>query len=419
MDRIIKKKKFTGKRIFLISGIVGVVMLLVWLVASAGKSQLNVNAEHLIVSEVAKGPFREFIPVNGIVLPVTTIYLDAAEGGQVEELLVEDGAQVTKGQPILKLVNTDLELSLANQETAVFQVFTQMQNTRNNSTQNTIGIQNRMADVEHDLQEAERLYKLNKTLYENKAIALQEFKTVENNYNYQVKRGRLTIETLKQDSISGSQELKQMKETYDRLNRTLLLMRKKVDDLIVKAPVDGQLTSLDAEIGQSKNKGQRLGQVDVMNAFKVRAEIDEHYISRIFTGLKGEFSSGNQTYTIVIKKVYTQVSNGKFQVDLAFEKNIPDGIRRGQTFQVRLTLSDETTAVLLPKGGFFQETGGTWIFKLAPSGNTAFRTEIQLGRQNPEYYEVLGGLEPGDRVITSGYDSYEKTDEIILNKESK
>src|SRR6218665_1056269 len=249
MDRVIEKKRFSRKNILIGGGIVLFLVFVLFIAFTSHKSKLNVNSEHLTVSEVVKGPFREFIPVNGIVLPVTTIYLDAAEGGQVEELLVEDGAQVTKGQPILKLINTDLELSLANQETAVFQVFTQMQNTRNNSTQNTIGIQNRMADVEHDLQEAERLYKLNKTLYENKAIALQEFKTVENNYNYQVKRGKLTLETLKQDSISGSQELKQMKETYDRLNRTLQLMRKKVDDLVVKAPVDGQLTSLDAEIG--------------------------------------------------------------------------------------------------------------------------------------------------------------------------
>jgi len=417
MDRVITKKRFPKKRILLVSGVGIFIIALVLIVTGAGKNKLNVNAEHITVSEITKGAFREFIPVNVVVLPVTTIYLDATEGGQVDELLVEDGATVKKGQPILKLVNTDLELSLANQETAVFQVFTQMQNTHNNSTQNTIRIRNQMADVEHDLAEAERQYNINKTLYEKNVIALQEFKPIENNYNYQVKRGKLTMETLRQDSLSGTQELKQMKESYERLNRTLELMRKKVEDLVVKAPVDGQLTSLDAEIGQSKNKGQRLGQVDVLHAFKARAEIDEHYISRIFTGLTGEFDIANVAYKVTIKKVYTQVSNGKFQVDMSFEGKLPEGIRRGQTLQIRLTLSDETTAILLPKGGFFQETGGNWIFKITASGNTAYKAEIQLGRQNPDYYEVLGGLQPGDKVITSGYENYAKTDEIILKKQ--
>lgn len=416
MDRVIEKKKFSKKNILIGSSAVVLLLLVLGMVFSSHKSKLNVNPEHLTVSEVIKGPFREFIPVNGVVMPITTIYLDATEGGQVEELLVEDGAMVKKGQPILKLANTDLELSLANQETAVFQVFTQMQNTRNNSTQNTIRMLNQMADVERDLMEADRIYQVNTSLYSNSAIALQEFRASENNYNYQVKRKKLTLATLKQDSISMSQELRQMKESYDRLNNTLQLMRKKVEDLVVKAPVDGQLTSLDAEPGQSKNKGQRLGQVDVTNAFKARAEIDEHYISRIFTGLNGEFGISGATYHLKIKKVYTQVSGGRFQVDMAFEGKVPEGIRRGQTLQIRLALSDETQAVLLPKGGFYQETGGNWIFRLAQSGNTAYKADIQLGRQNPEYYEVLGGLEPGDKVVTSGYENYGKTDEIVLKK---
>ncbi len=417
MDRVIEKKRFSKKNILIATGILLFLVFVISIAFTANKSKLNVNSEHLTVSEVTKGSFREFIPVNGVVMPITTIYLDATEGGQVEELLAEDGAMVKKGQPILKLVNTDLELSLANQETAVFQVFTQMQNTRNNSTQNTIRMLNQLADVERDVMEAERVYTMNKSLFENSAIALQEFKSSENNYNYQVKRKKLTLATLRQDSISIGQELKQMQESYARLNNTLQLMRKKVEDLVVKAPADGQLTSLDAEIGQSKNKGQRLGQVDVTNAFKARADIDEHYISRIFTDLTGEFSISTSTYKLKIKKVYTQVSNGKFQVDMGFDGKVPDGIRRGQTLQVRLALSDETQAILLPKGGFYQETGGNWIFKLAQSGNTAFKTEIQLGRQNPEYYEVLGGLEPGDKVITSGYENYGKTDEIVLKKE--
>ena len=415
MDRVVPKKMFSKKRVLYIFGATSIaIMIALSFVFASGKSRLNVNSEHITVSEVRKGTFQEFIPVNGMVMPITTIYLDATEGGRVDELFVEDGAVVKKGQPILKLINTDLELSLANQETAVFQVFTQMQNTRNNSTQNTIRMRNQLADVEFGMIEAERQHTLNKRLYDSSVISFQEYKTIQNNYNYQKQRKKLTLETLNQDSISSSQELKQMKETYERLNSTLQLMRKKVDDLIVKAPVDGQLTSLDAEIGQSKNKGQRLGQVDVITGFKARADIDEHYISRIFIGLTGDFNISSDTFQLKIKKVYTQVSNGKFQVDMQFEGKTPVGIRRGQTLQVRLALSAETTALLLPKGGFFQETGGNWIFKLAQSGTTAFKIDIQLGRQNPEYYEVLGGLLPGDKVITSGYENYGKTDEIIL-----
>lgn len=417
MDRIVQKKKFSKTRIIYLSVGVLLAVIIIYSLFNSGKSRLNVNAEHITISEVIKGPFKEFIPVNGFVLPVTTIYLDATEGGRVEEIYAEDGSVMKKDQPVLKLENTDLELSLANQETAVFEVLTQMQNTRNNSQQNTIRMLDQMAMVDHDFTEAERLYNINKKLYDNGAIALQDFKNIENNYKYQQKRKKLTEETLQQDSISVAQQLKQMKESYDRLNNTLQLMRRKVNDLVVKAPVDGQLTSLDAEIGQSKNKGQRLGQVDVLTGFKIRADIDEHYISRIFTGLAGEFTIGETTYPVKIKKVYTQVTGGKFQVDMTFEGKAPQGIRRGQTLQIRLALSDETTAVLLPKGGFFQETGGNWVFKLAQSGNTAYKADVQLGRQNPDYYEVIGGLQPGDKVITSGYDNYGKTDEIVLKKE--
>jgi HlyD family secretion protein len=418
MDRVIQQKRFTKKRILLIAGIAAFMLFVVFgVLVNVGKSRLNVNMEHITISEVSRGPFQEFIPVNGVVLPVTTIYLDALEGGRVDEIFVEDGAMMKKDQPLLRLKNTDLELSLANQETAVFDVLTQMQNTRNNSQQNSIRILNQVADVDNDLKEAERMYKMNQQLYKDSVIPRQEMLSTENKYNYQLTRKKLTMETLKQDTVSVSLQLSQMKESYSRLNNTLQLMRKKVEDLVVKAPVDGQLTSLDAEVGQLKNKGERLGQIDVLTGFKVRADIDEHYISRIFTGLKGEFMISNDTFHVEIKKVYTQVSNGRFQVDMQFTGKIPQGIRRGQTLQVRLALSDETTAILLPKGGFFQETGGNWIFKVAKSGASAFKTDLQLGRQNPEYYEVLSGLQPGDKVITSSYENYSQMEELILKKQ--
>jgi len=418
VDRVIEKKTWTKKRILTIAGIVAIIVLIGGsYYFTSGKSRLNVDTERITISEIKNGSFQEFIPVNGVVLPITTIYLDAVEGGRVEEKFVEDGAIMHKGQPILKLANTDLELSLSNQETSVFNVLTQMQLTRNNAEQNTIRQLNQMAEVDNALIEAERVYKLNKHLFEEKAIGSQELKSSENNHTYQLERKKLTEETLKKDKSSGKQQVSQMGQSYSRMQNALALMRRKVGDLIVRAPVDGQLTSLDAEIGQQKNKGERLGQIDVVSGFKVRADIDEHYISRIFTGLMGEFTLSNKTYKLKINKVYTQVTNGRFQVDMVFMDAVPQGIRRGQTLQVRLALGDETKAVLLVKGGFFQQTGGNWIFKVADNGKMAYKVDIQLGRQNPDYYEVLQGLKPGDKVVTSSYENYGTMQELVLKKE--
>lgn len=417
VDRVIAKKKWTTKRLLTIGGILAVAALIAGsFYFTSGKSRLNVNTERITISEVRKGTFQEFIPVNGIVLPITTIYLDAQEGGRVEEKYVEDGTVMKKGQPILRLSNTDLALSLVNQETSVYNLLTQMQIANNAAQQNTVTKLNQLTDVENTLKEAERIYTLNKKLYAEKVIGQQEFKQSENAYTYQIQKKKLTDQILQADSLSTKQSVEQARELYQRSQSTLDLTRKKVGDLIVRAPVDGQLTSLDAEVGQNKNKGERLGQLDVMSGFKVRADIDEHYISRIFIGLMGEFTFANKDYKLKIIKVFTQVTNGRFQVDLEFVGDVPQGIRRGQTLQIRLTLSDETQAILLARGGFHQQTGGNWVFKLAPDGTTAYRVDIQLGRQNPDYYEVTKGLNPGDKVITSSYENYEKIQELVLKK---
>jgi HlyD family secretion protein len=417
MDRAIEKKTWTTKRILTIIGSLGIVGLIAGsYYASTGNRKLNVDTERITISEIKQGTFQEFIPVNGVVLPLTTIYLDAIEGGRVEEKFVEDGAMMKRNQPILRLSNTDLELSLANQETQVFNVLTQMNISKNAATQNTIRQLNQLADVENALAEAERIYNLNKTLHEQGVMGVQEFKQAENNYTYQVRRKKLTEDILKQDSEQVNLMTQQDKESLQKMQNTLGLMRRKVGDLIVRSPIDGQLTSLDAEIGQSINRGVRLGQIDVTTGFKVRVDIDEHYISRIYTDLMGEFTFAGKEYKLKIKKVYTQVTNGRFQVDMEFTDKIPEGIRRGQTLQIRLALSDETTALLLPKGGFYQQTGGNWIFKVAENGDVAFKADVQLGRQNPEYYEVLQGLKVGDKVVTSSYENYDNMQELVLNK---
>lgn len=381
---------------------------------TSGNSKLNVEADRISIVEVKEDTFQEFIPINGTVLPINSIYLDAAVGGRVEEKYVEDGAVLKKGDPIMRLSNTDQELSLVQQETQVLNLLTQAQIASTSAEQVSINNRNQMAEVEQAYREAERVYRLNKTLYAEKAIGSQEFEKSTNDYNYQKQRVTLTKQILRQDSISRGQKAHQDGQTFQRTQSALNLMRQKVGDLIVRSPVDGQLTSFDAEIGQNKNVGERLGQLDVLTGFKIRAEIDEHYINRIFSDQVGQFTISGKTYRLKIKKVYTQVTNGRFQVDMEFVDERPKGIRRGQTLQIRLALSEETKALLLAKGGFYQQTGGNWIFKLDKNGHTAYRVDIQLGRQNPEYYEILKGLQPGDKVIVSSYESYDKIQELSI-----
>ncbi len=415
MDIPLKKKRFTPKKIAIIGGTVLIIALIIFvLISSTGNSKLNIEKERISISEVKKGIFQENIPVNGAVLPIKTIYLDAIEGGRVEEKFVEDGAMMKEGEPILRLSNTDLELSLVNQETSVYDLLTQMQISQTAARQNTINRLNQLTDVQNSLKEADRVYNLNNRLFEKGAIGKQEYLASQNNYNYQNERMKLAKEVMEQDSIATKQEITQSRESYQRTQKALELMQKKVEDLVVRAPIDGQLTSLDAEIGESKTKGERLGQLDVLSGYKIRAEIDEHYISRIVTGQEGTFTSNGEEVFLEITKVYTQVNNGRFQVDMEFKNEEPKDLRRGQTFQIRLALSQEKEAVLIPKGGFFQQTGGNWIFKVSEDGKTAYKTPIQLGSQNTEYYEVLEGIEPGDRVITSSYSNFGDIEELIL-----
>jgi len=417
VDRKIERKGLSRKKLIgIVAAALAILVIAASLFFTSSKGRLNVSRERITISEVKSGPFQEFIPVNGLTLPLTTIYLDAVEGGRVEEKLAEDGAFVRKGQPILRLSNTDIELSLVNQQTSVYNLLTQMQISRNAAQQNTVNKLNQMTDVESQLKEARRIYDLNQYLYKEKAIGLQELKQSENNYQYLAEKRKLTQQLLKQDSASNLQQVAQARQSFQGSQNALDVMRKKVGDLIVRAPVDGQLTALDAEIGQSKTKGERLGQIDVTSGFKVRADIDEHYLSRIAIGLQGSTMIDNKQYNLTVSKVYSQVAAGRFQVDMQFAGTPPDGIRRGQTLQIRLALSDASPAVLLSKGGFFQQTGGNWVFKLDRDGGAAYKVDVQLGRQNPDYYEVISGLKPGDQVVTSSYESFGNMQELEIKK---
>ena len=417
MDRVIEKKTWNTKRILTIAGIAGIVLLIGGSIYfTSGKSKLDVDTERITISEIKKGPFQEFIPVNGVVMPLTTIYIDATDGGRVEEKYVEDGALVKKGDPILRLSNTDLELSLANEQTSVYANQTQMQISHTQAQQSTIGKLTSMEDVDVQLKEAERIYKLDKDLYAKKAIGSQEMETATHQYNYNLAKWKLSKKILQQDTLSVKQQDKQNLEQYSQMKNTLDLLRKKVDALTVRAPVDGQLTNFDAEIGQNKNKGEHLGQLDVLSGFKVRCGIEEHYLSRVFTGLKAHFDFAGKTYQLIVKKVFSNIVNGQFNVDMAFVGETAKGIKKGQTLQVYLNLSEETTALLLPKGGFFQQTGGNWIFKVSADGKKAYKVDIQINRQSPDYFELTSGLQPGDKVITSSYETYGDIQELVLKK---
>ena len=419
MDRLIEKKKWTKKRIMLIiGGFFFTALLVVSAFSVTGKSKLNVDSERMTTAEVKFATFREFIPVTGIVQPISTIFLDLQEGGRVEEIFVEDGAMLAAGQPILRLKNTDLEMSMVTHEATVLNVLVQAQISQNNSRQNTINKQTTLVDMDNQLREAKRIYDLYVGLYESKAIAYQEFQEAKNRYDHALERRTLALEVLKQDSIAVQQQMEQLNLTNQGSQNSLELMRRKFADLTVCAPVEGQLTSLDAEIGESKNKSQRIGQVDVLSGFKVRVDVDEHYISRIYAGLEGQYRRGDSTYTLKIQKIYTQVTSGRFAVDMVFEGGIPENIRRGQSLQIRIALSDETETLIIPRGGFFQQTGGNWIFKMSKDGGKAYRASVRIGRQNPDYYEVLEGLEAGDRVVVNSYENYGDIQELVI-KNSK
>ncbi len=418
VDIVRPKKRWSTKRLMTIGGIAALVLLIAAsFYFTSGKSKLNVDLERITISTITKAPFQESIPENGTVMPLTTIYLIAQDGGRVEQKYVEDGAILKAGDPILRLSNPNVEYQLAGQVTSVSTMLAQMQLSRVTADQNTVNKLTAVADQRALYIEAKRVYDLDVKLYAQKAIGSQEYQSAVNNYYYYRTKDSLQNQILKSDSLSRTSQEKQDQESLAGAKNTLSILKKKVDGLVIRAPRDGQLTSLDAEVGQARTEGYALGQLDVLDGFKVRLQdVDEHYINRVFTGQTGTFSFNDTTYTLKIVKVFTQIVNGRFMVDMNFVGKVPHGIRKGQTLQITLALSDETTAVLVPKGGFYQQTGGNWIFKVSADGKTAYRVDIQLGRMSTDFYEVLSGLQPGDKVVTSSYENYGTMQELVLKK---
>ena len=419
MDRIIEKKTWNTKRLLTIGGIAAIVLLIAGAIYStSGKSKLDVDTDRLTISEIKRGPFQEIIPINGVVYPLTTIYLDATDGGRVEQKYVEDGALLKKGDPILRLSDPSLELALSGQQTQVTAQQIQMQIADNAAQQNTIQKLTNMADIENTYRDAERVYKLDKDLYAKKAIGLQEYQIAVNTYQYQLEKRKLTRQILSQDTVTVRQQDAQAKQQIAQMRDALKVIQEEVNNLIVRAPIDGQLTSLDAEVGQSKNKGDHLAQIDGLSGLQIKADVEEHYIQKVHPGLNAYYvDQDNNNYKLIVKKVDVSVkTTGTFEVDMVFVGPTPKDLRKGQTLQIRLAFSDEVPALLLPKGGFYQQTGGNWIFKLSKDGKTAYKTNIQINRQSPDYYELTSGLQEGDKVITSSYETYGDIQELVLKK---
>ena len=415
MDRKIEKKKWPPKKIIGISIIALFVFVVIYsFIFGDSSSKLNVNTEKITIATVTRGDFQEFIPVTGTVIPFKTIYLDATEGGRVETIFLEAGSYVNAGDKILKLANTNLLLDIMYREAQLFEQSNNLRNTRLLMEQNSLTLRRDLIELNYQIQHQKRIYDRNKELVKKNLIAQHEYEQAKDEYEYLLKRKDITIETQRQDSIFRQIQIKQLEASLKRMHANLSIVKQKQENLVLKAPVTGHLTSLNAERGESKSPGERLGQIDILEGFKVRAAIDEHYIVRIEIGRYGTFDFANKTYQLIVKKIYPEVREGRFEVDLEFEDETPDGIRRGQTLHIRLELGDLSEAVLLPRGGFYQKTGGQWVYILDKSETYATKRSIKLGRQNPQVFEVLEGLKPGERVITSSYDSFGDIDKLIL-----
>ena len=416
IDRTIEKRWWTPGRMALIAGfLVFAAFIAYGLRSTAGGQRLNVDREKITVAAVTDGPFQELISVTGSVLPRTTVYLDAVEGGRIEEVFVPEGAQVEEGQPLLRLSNNNLQLSLLNAEAQRIEQRDRLQNTRFNMEVNSLNLRQDLAQMNYQIQRLGKQHERQQELYEKQLVSEQDFELVRDEYDYYLRRRDLTLAAFQQDSLRMESQIAQMESALERMERNFQVIQDNLENLVVRAPVSGQLSMLDAEVGQIRSSGSRLGQIDVLDGFRVRAQIDEFYITRVHRDQRARGEVGGIAYDLIARRVYPEVRDGRFEVDFEFDGQPPGGIRRGQTLRFRLEMSDPAQAVMVPRGGFYQATGGNWIYVLTPSGNEAVRRYIQLGRQNPTHFEVLAGLEAGEEVVTSSYDTFGDADRLVFD----
>jgi HlyD family secretion protein len=415
MDKPLKKKRWTPRVItFLALGILFTGFVVYTVVLGDTRQTLNIERDKITISSVEKGVFQEFIPVTGTVQPQRTIYLDAIEGGRVENVFAEAGAMLQAGDPIVLLKNSTMVLDAVNREAQMLDQMNNLQNSRVAMEQTRLTLKNQLIDLENQLANARRVYDQNKQLIEKQLVSREEFERAHDNYEFLRKRLAITTETAHNDSIVRLAQVRQLERSTSRLESNFGVVKQNLDDMLVRAPIAGQLTSLNCEIGEAKTGGQRLGQIDVVDAFKVRVPVDEFYLVRVNVGQTGQCEIAGKTYRLTIRKVFSEVKSGRFEVDMYFDGTVPDGVKRGQSLQIRLELGSEEQALLLARGGFYQKTGGQWAYVVDAGGKQATKRQIRLGRQNPNTFEVLDGLVAGERVITSGYDAYGEAEKLVL-----
>lgn len=414
MDKKIEKKTWTVKRITTYAGIALFTVFIGYqFIFADRRSKLRIERDKITISEVRRGVFQEFIPQTGTVEPSRTVYLDAVEGGTIKRVVAESGAMLKKGDVILELSNLNRELAVLQQEAQLNESITRQRDTRLAITRNDLEQRQTLALIDNQLQILEPQYQRQKQLFEKKLISKQEFEKTEADYKYNLERRRITYEVYKNDSLDRIRQLRELSYSERKMTESLEGVGKILDNLIIRAPIDGQLSHPPLDPGQNVNIGQRLGWIDIVGSYKVRVPIDELYLPRISEGLQATTSFNNKDYILEITYVYPGVTNGRFEVDMNFVGEEPQGIRRGQSLRLRIQLGQSSEELLLPVGGFYKDTGGNWVYVL--EGDQAVKREIKLGRKNTENFEVLEGLKPGDRVITSSYENFGDNEVLLLN----
>ena len=415
MDRIIEKTK--AQRLMKYwPYAVGCFLLLAigsWLIFGNHATTLKVNQDELTIGDVQRAEFKDYVRTNGQVMPIQVVQISPEEGGIVVERVAEEGAMVKKGDVIVRLSNSNLDLQILNAEAELAEKQNLLRNTQIAMQQDRLKNQTEQAQLDMDTQRKQRTYEQNRRLHQEKLISREDYVKSQEDYQLSARKRQLVVKRLKQDSLYRTVQMDQMEDNLQNMRRNVVLVRQRKDKLEVRSAIDGELGLLDVELGQSVQSGQKIGQINDLSDYKVQAQIDEHYIDRVRQGLTATFSRGDKQYQLQVRKVYPEVREGKFRCDFIFRGERPENIRTGQTYYIDLELGQPEQATIIPRGTFFQTTGGQWIFVLDKSGSKAYRRQIRIGRQNPQHYEVLEGLEPGERIVTSGYEAF-KDNEVLV-----
>lgn len=414
MDRQIEKKSFLRRYAWYIAAAAALAALLVWIVLGTTANTMTIDASDITISDVTRGKFDDYVRLNGQVLPIQVVQISPEEGGIVREKVVEEGTRVRKGDVILRLSNSNLDLQILNAEAELAEKQNLLRNTQVAMQQDRLNNRTEQATLDTDCDRKRRAYEQNARLYKERLISKEVYLQSREDYKLARRKQSLISQRLKQDSIYRHVQMAQMEDNLDNMRKNVLLVRDRKNKLEVRSAIDGELGLLDVELGQNIAAGQNIGQINDLSDFKVQAQIDEHYIDRVRPGLSASFSRDGKTYLLRVRKVYPEVRNGTFRTDFVFIGERPAQMRSGQTFYVELALGKSQQATLIPRGTFFQTTGGNWIFVLDKSGRKAYRRNISIARQNPQYYEVTDGLEPGERVITSGYEAFKDNEVLVI-----